>query len=215
MIYAAAMPHLSTILLFVAATMAVLLVPGPAVVYIVIRSVAQGRAAGLISVLGIHVGTIVYVVATSLGLSALLMASSIAFLIVKYLGAAYLVWLGLQKLRARGGAESATDPPKASLPRIFGQGIIVNILNPKTLIFFAAFLPQFVDPARGPIAFQLAFFGMAFIVLGIASDGSYALLSSALAGKLRRTTRSRQRLDRSSGVIYLMLGAFAATIREA
>jgi threonine/homoserine/homoserine lactone efflux protein len=209
------MPHLSTILLFVAATMAVLLIPGPAVVYIVTRSVAQGRAAGLVSVLGIHAGTTVYVVATSLGLSALLMASSTVFMIVKYLGAAYLIWLGIQKLRARGEVDEAAEPAKASLPRIFGQGVIVNLLNPKTLIFFAAFLPQFVDPARGPIAFQLAFFGLAFIVLGILSDGSWALLSSALAGRLRRNWRSRRRLDRSSGVIYLALGAFAATVREA
>ena len=209
------MPHLSTILLFTAATMAVLLVPGPAVVYIVTRSVAQGRAAGLVSVLGIHAGTTVYVVATSLGLSALLMASSTAFMIVKYLGAGYLIWLGIQKLRARGDDESAVEPQKASLPRIFGQGIVVNVLNPKTLVFFVAFLPQFVDPARGPVAFQLAFFGLAFIVLGILSDGSWALLSSALAGRLRRTVRARRRLDRSSGVVYLLLGAFAATIREA
>jgi len=199
------MPHLSTILLFMAATMAVLLVPGPAVVYIVTRSVAQGRAAGLVSVLGIHTGTIGYVIATSLGLSALLMASATLFMIVKYLGAAYLIWLGIQKLRARGDdAEPAGEQPRVSLPRI----------NPKTLIFFAAFLPQFVDPARGPIAFQLAFFGVAFILLGIISDGSYALLSSALAGKLRRSRRSRRRLDRSSGVIYLALGAFAATVQE-
>ncbi|HEV8556304.1 MAG TPA: LysE family translocator [Actinophytocola sp.] len=209
------MPHLSTILLFAAATMAVLLVPGPAVVYIVTRSVAQGRVAGLVSVLGIHAGTTVYVMATSAGLSALLTASSTAFQIVKYLGAAYLIWLGIQKLRARGDADPAAGQPPASLPRIFGQGIIVNILNPKTLIFFAAFLPQFVDPARGPVAFQLAFFGLAFIVLGIASDGTYALLSSALATRLRRTTRARRRLDRSSGIVYLALGTFAATLREA
>lgn len=195
--------------------MAVLLIPGPAVVYIVTRSVSQGRAAGLVSVLGIHVGTSVYVIATSLGLSALLMASSTVFMIVKYLGAAYLIWLGIQKLRARGEADEGAEPAKASLPRVFGQGVIVNILNPKTLIFFAAFLPQFVEPGRGPIAFQLAFFGLAFIVLGVLSDGSFALLSSALAGKLRGNTKSRRRLDRSSGVIYLALGAFAATVREA
>lgn len=195
--------------------MAVLLIPGPAVVYIVTRSVSQGRAAGLVSVLGIHVGTSVYVIATSLGLSALLMASSTVFMIVKYLGAAYLIWLGIQKLRARGTEEEAVEPPKASLPRVFGQGVVVNLLNPKTLIFFAAFLPQFVEAGRGPIWFQLAFFGLAFIVLGVLSDGSWALLSSALAGRLRRSTRSRRRLDRSSGVIYLALGAFTATVREA
>jgi threonine/homoserine/homoserine lactone efflux protein len=210
------MPHLSTILLFVAATMALLLVPGPAVVYIVTRSVTQGRAAGLVSVLGIHVGTIFYVVATSAGLSALLKASSTAFMIVKYVGAAYLIWLGVQKLRSRkDDPEPDAAPEPVSRMRIFRQGVVVNLLNPKTLIFFAAFLPQFVDPARGSVVFQLVFFGLAFVVLGIASDGSYALLSSALAGRLRRTARARRRLDRSSGVVYLLLGAFAATVREA
>jgi threonine/homoserine/homoserine lactone efflux protein len=209
------MPHLSTILVFVAATMAVLLVPGPAVVYVVTRSVSQGRAAGFVSVLGIHAGTIVYVAATSLGLSALLRASSTGFMVVKYLGAGYLIWLGIQKLRARRDEERVEDPPVASLPRVFGQGVVVNILNPKTLIFFTAFLPQFVDPGRGPVGVQLAVFGFGFVVLGVVSDGSYALLSSALAGKLRSTTRARRRLDRSSGVIYLLLGAFAATVREA
>jgi threonine/homoserine/homoserine lactone efflux protein len=209
------MPHVSTILLFVAATMAVLLVPGPAVVYIVTRSVSQGRAAGLVSVLGIHAGTIIYVAATSLGLSALLTASSTAFAVVKYLGAGYLIWLGVQKLRARHDEGEVAEPVPASLRRVFGQGVVVNILNPKTLIFFTAFLPQFVDQGRGAVGVQLALFGLGFVVLGVVSDGSYALLSSALAGRLRRTMRARRRLDRSSGVIYLLLGAFAATVREA
>jgi len=133
------MPESSTILLFVAATMALLLVPGPAVIYIVTRSVTQGRAAGLVSVLGVHVGTICYVVATTAGLSALLRASSTAFLIVKYVGAAYLVWLGIQKLRSRkDDPEQVAEPPRMSRMRIFRQGVVVNILNPKTLIFFAA-----------------------------------------------------------------------------
>ncbi len=212
------MPALSSILLFIAATMALLVVPGPAVVYIVTRSVSQGRVAGLVSVLGIHVGSLVYVLATSFGLSALLLASSTAFLVVKYLGAAYLIWLGVQKLwqqRKAAAEEKVAEPPPMSPARIFGQGILVNILNPKTLIFFVAFLPQFVNPARGSIAFQIAFFGVGFIVLGILSDGTYALLASALSGRLRRTVRMRRRLDRSSGIIYLILGALAAVIREA
>lgn len=208
------MPQLSNILLFVAATMALLLVPGPAVIYIVTRSVTQGRAAGLVSVAGIHVGTILYVAATALGLSALLTASSTVFVVIKYLGAAYLVWLGIQKLRPRGNDdESITEQPRTSLLRVFGQGVVVNIFNPKTLIFFAAFLPQFVDPNHGSIAVQIAFFCVAFILLGITSDSSYALLSSAFAGRLRSTAKARRRLDRTSGVVYLLLGAFAATVR--
>lgn len=209
------MPHLSHILLFVAATMALLVVPGPAVLYIVTRSVSQGRAAGLVSVLGIHAGTVVFVVATAFGLSALLSASATAFAVVKYVGAAYLVWLGVHKLLRRHDESDVAEPPPASLHRIFGQGVVVNILNPKTLIFFAAFLPQFVDPAAGSVTLQLVLFGVGFILLGVLSDGTYALLASALAGRLRRSARARRRLDRSSGVVYLLLGAFAATARQA
>jgi threonine/homoserine/homoserine lactone efflux protein len=210
------MPTFSTLLLFITATMALLVVPGPAVVYIVTRTVAQGRAAGLISVLGIHVGSIFYVLLTSLGMSALLLASSTAFEIVKWLGVAYLVWLGVQKLwLQRTDDGSVAEPPPMSNLRIFAQGVLVNILNPKTLVFFVAFLPQFVDPARGSVAWQLLFFGVGFIVLGIVSDGTYALLASALSGKLRRTAKARRRLDLSSGMIYILLGAVAATVSQA
>jgi threonine/homoserine/homoserine lactone efflux protein len=126
------------------------------------------------------------------------------------------VWLGVQKLwLSRGAADDTQDPPRASLRRIFAQGAVVNLLNPKTLIFFAAFLPQFVDPALGSVTSQLVFFGIGFILLGILSDGTYALAASAIAGRLRRTARARRRLDRSSGVVYLLLGAFAATVRQA
>lgn len=210
------MPTLSTLLLFIAATMALLIVPGPAVVYIVTRTVAQGRTAGVLSVLGVHTGSIVYVLLTSLGMSALLLASSTAFEIVKWLGVAYLVWLGIQKLRERRADDgTVVEPPPMSNARIFGQGVLVNVLNPKTLVFFVAFLPQFVDPARGPAVWQLLFFGIGFMVLGIISDGSYAMLASVLAGRLRSTPSARRRLNLSSGLIYIILGAIAATVSQA
>lgn len=210
------MPPLSNALLFTAATVALLLMPGPAVVYIVTRSVAQGRTAGLVSVLGIHVGTLFYVVATALGLSALLSASSTAFHVVKYLGAAYLIWLGIEKLRlSRDGAASTGEPPPSSMNRVFGQGVVVALLNPKTMIFFAAFLPQFLDPARGSLGTQIAFFCALFVALGVLSDGTYAVLASALAGKIRRTARRRRTLEVSSGVVYVLLGVFAGTLSQA
>ncbi|HVK24276.1 MAG TPA: LysE family translocator [Actinokineospora sp.] len=209
------MPTMSTLLLFAAATMALLIVPGPAVLYIVTRTATQGRAAGLLSVIGIHVGSIVYVVVTALGMSALLLASDTAFQIVKWLGVAYLVWLGIHKLFLEKPDDgNVTEPPHLSNSRIFWQGVLVNVLNPKTLIFFVAFLPQFVDPARGSVVWQLVFFGIGFIVLGILSDGTYALLASVLFGKLRRTARVRRGLDLSSGVIYLLLGALAAAVSQ-
>jgi threonine/homoserine/homoserine lactone efflux protein len=153
----------------------------------------------------------VHVAFAAVGVSALLYASATAFAIVKYAGAAYLVYLGLRKLLGRGDASGElAETPAASGARLFGQGVVVNVLNPKTAIFFLAFLPQFVNPARGPIAIQIVLLGACFIALGIVSDGSYALLASALAGRLRRTPRARRALDRSSGVMLVGLGAYAA-----
>jgi threonine/homoserine/homoserine lactone efflux protein len=205
------MPDATTLGLFAAATIVLLIVPGPAVIYIVTRSVAQGRGAGLVSVLGVHVGSLVHVAFAAVGVSALLYASATAFTAVKYAGAAYLVFLGLRKLLGRGAAgDEVAEAPAASRRRLFAQGVVVNVLNPKTAIFFLAFLPQFVNPARGPVAPQIVLLGVCFIVLGIASDGSYALLASALAGRLRRTPRARAILDRSSGAMLVGLGAYAA-----
>ncbi|WP_248963507.1 LysE family translocator [Sphaerisporangium perillae] len=200
---------MTTLAIFAGATLALLLVPGPAVVYIVTRSVAQGRAAGMVSVAGIHAGSVVHVVAAALGVSALLAASATAFTLVKYLGAAYLVYLGLRKLFARADALTKEVEP-VSRSRLFGEGFVVNVLNPKTAIFFLAFLPQFVDPKYGPVAAQIVVLGLIWIALGMASDGSYALLSAALAGRLRRSPLAARRLDVASGLVYIGLGAVAA-----
>nr|BFE86896.1 hypothetical protein GCM10020093_094970 [Planobispora longispora] len=143
------MPDLSTLALFAAATLALLIVPGPAVVYIVTRSVAQGRSAGLVSVLGIHLGSLVHVAAAALGISALLAASATAFTVVKYLGAAYLIWLGIRKLMNGRNGTGAAEPPVASRTRMFWEGFVVNVLNPKTAIFFLAFLPSSPTRTRG------------------------------------------------------------------
>ena len=203
------MPPPSVLIVFAAASLALLVVPGPAVLYVVTRSVAQGRRAGLISVLGVHVGSVVHVAAAALGLSALLASSATAFGVVKVLGAGYLIWLGARKLLRREDV-TVEDVAPVSQRRLFTQGIVVNVLNPKTAIFFLAFLPQFVNPARGPVAPQILVLGVSFIVLGMLSDGAYALLAGALAGRLRHTVRARRRLDRASGLVYLGLGAGAA-----
>jgi threonine/homoserine/homoserine lactone efflux protein len=204
------MPEPSTLLLFAAATIVLLVVPGPAVLYIVTRSVSQGRAAGLVSVAGIHVGSVVHVVFAAVGISALLYASAAAFSVVKYAGAGYLIFLGLRKLLRPAGEGEPADVPRASAGRLFGQGVVVNVLNPKTAIFFLAFLPQFANPARGPVALQIAVLGLCFIALGLASDGCYALLAGTLGHRLRRTPRARRLIDRSSGVTLVGLGAVAA-----
>ncbi|MEU7896968.1 LysE family translocator [Nonomuraea sp. NPDC049152] len=208
------MPDFATLAVFCAATMALLLVPGPAVVFIVTRSVAQGRITGMVSVLGIHTGSIVHVAAAALGISALLAASATAFMVVKWLGVAYLVWLGIRKLMTRSDDGELASLKSHSRTRVFWEGFVVNVLNPKTAIFFLAFLPQFVKPELGPVAPQIVLLGVVWIALGMASDGAYALLASALSGRLRRSARARRRLDVSSGLVYLGLGAVAAFTGE-
>lgn len=206
--YNARMPDLATLALFCALTLGLLVVPGPAVLYIVTRSVAQGRSAGLISMLGVHAGSVVHVAAAALGLSALLAASATAYAVVKWGGIAYLVWLGVRNLVRRGGGEEALELRVQSKRRLFWEGVVVNVLNPKTAIFFLAFLPQFTDPAAGPVGPQILLLGLLWIVLGMASDGTYAMLASALAGRLRASRRAQRRLEVGSGVVYLGLAAW-------
>ncbi|GAA3241319.1 LysE family translocator [Nonomuraea helvata] len=202
------MPDIATLALFCVATLGLLVVPGPAVLYIVTRSVSQGRGAGLISVLGVHAGSLVHIAAAALGISALLAASATAFTIVKYVGVAYLLWLGVRKLMRRGENEGPVELPAQSKRRLFWEGFVVNVLNPKTAIFFLAFLPQFTDPHAGPVGPQILLLGVLWLVLGMASDGTYALLSSAVAGRVRRSARARRGLDVGSGLVYLGLAAW-------
>ena len=200
----------STLALFCLAAVVLLVVPGPAVAYIVTRSIDQGRAAGLVSMAGIHVGTAVHVAAAALGLSALLASSALLFDAVKYLGAAYLIYLGVRKLLERDEVERRRVAPPARLTRIFADGVVVNVLNPKTTLFFFAFLPQFVDVSRGGVPIQIVVLGAVFVLLGLASDGAYALLA-ARAGEWLRGNLAFARVQRLvTGALYLSLGATAA-----
>jgi threonine/homoserine/homoserine lactone efflux protein len=207
------MPEASTLALFTVAAVTLLVIPGPSVLYIVTRSVDQGRAAGLASVGGIHVGTLVHVAAAALGLSALLVSSATAYNAVRWVGAAYLIWLGVQRLRAHDEPSGPPkDPPtsRLGLRRVFAQGIVVNVLNPKTALFFFAFLPQFVDPSRGSVPFQVLVFGVAFVLLGLLSDGAYAVLAATGAGWLRRRPRVARTSRLVSGGVLISLGVTTA-----
>jgi threonine/homoserine/homoserine lactone efflux protein len=188
-------------------------IPGPAVLYIVTRSVDQGRAAGLASVGGVHVGTLVHVAVAALGLSALLVSSATAYNAVRWLGAAYLIWLGVQRLLAADEPSGSAKDPHTSrlgLRRIFAQGVVVNVLNPKTALFFFAFLPQFVDPSGGSVPLQVVVFGVAFVLLGVVSDGAYALLASSGAGWLRRRPGVARASRLVSGGVLISLGVSTA-----
>jgi threonine/homoserine/homoserine lactone efflux protein len=196
--------------LFVAASVLLLLTPGPAVLYIVARSVEQGRAAGFVSVLGIHLGTIVHIVAAAVGLSALLVSSALAVALVKYLGAAYLIWVGIRTLMAKDPNASAPAAPAAPLRRVFRDGFVVNLFNPKTAIFFLAFLPQFVDPHRGALHWQILTLGLTFMGLGIMSDGMFALAAGTAGDFLRRNRRFLKFQRWFAGTSFIGLGVTAA-----
>jgi threonine/homoserine/homoserine lactone efflux protein len=197
--------------LFAGAALVLLVIPGPAVLYIVGRSVAQGRRAGLVSVLGIHTATFIHVLAAALGLSVLLLSSALAFSIVKYAGAAYLIWLGLRKIF--GPAETAGadgELPRYSHARLFRDGFVVNLLNPKTALFFFAFLPQFVHPAAGAVPLQVVVLGATFVGLGLVTDSAYALLAGTAGDWLKRS-RGYLKFERyGSGVLFIGLGLVAA-----
>jgi threonine/homoserine/homoserine lactone efflux protein len=201
------MPSSHAFAVFVPAALVLLAIPGPAVLYIVATSVDGGRRNGLVSVAGIHLGSLVHIAAAVAGLSALIVSSAIAFSAVKYVGAAYLVYVGIRKLLGKDEAADVGERPPRSGRRVFGQGVLVNVLNPKTALFFLAFMPQFVDPDR-PVWTQTVVLGLCWVTLGLLSDGAYALAGGTIGGVLRRR---RKAVRYASGGIYVGLGAVAAT----
>ena len=209
------MPDISTFALFVAAALALLLVPGPAVIYVVARSVEGGRLTGLVSVLGVELGTLLHVVFAAAGLSAIVVSSAAAFSVVKWLGAAYLVWLGLRQILGRDGGdqEAPLSGSGENRLRVFSQSVLVQVLNPKVALFFLAFLPQFVDPSRGAAWTQVVVLGTTLATLGLFTDGLYALLGGT-AGEWIRKQRAGAGLRRArrfvTGGVYIALGAVAA-----
>lgn len=207
------MPSISTLGLFAAAAFVLLVIPGPSVMYVITRSVEQGRRAGLVSVLGLHTGTLVHITAAATGLSALLLASATLFDFVKLAGAAYLILLGAVRLLRRT-APQQRSLERASLRRVYGQGFVVNLLNPKTALFFVAFFPQFVTSDRGPVALQILLLGAVFVAIGLLSDSTYALVSGTLAGWIRARATTGAPRRQWSGLLFIGLGVLAATTRR-
>ncbi len=201
------MPSTHAFAVFVPAALVLLGIPGPAVLYIVATSVEGGRRAGLLSVAGVHLGSLVHVTAAVAGLSALIVSSAIAFSTVKYVGAAYLILVGIRKWLERDEPVEVAARPARSGRRVFTQGVVVNVLNPKTALFFLAFLPQFVDRDR-TVWTQIAVLGLCWVALGLMSDGAYALAGGTIGGFLRRRRRA---VRYASGGIFVGLGAVAAT----
>ncbi|HEV8411362.1 MAG TPA: LysE family translocator [Gemmatimonadaceae bacterium] len=208
------MPSGATFLRFGAAALVLLLIPGPAVLYIVARSMAQGRRAGLVSVMGTCTGAMVHVLAATLGLSALLVASAAAFAAIKWLGAAYLIYLGLRTIFSTPAIAAPDSVAPRPVRRLYLDGVVVTVLNPKTGLFFLAFLPQFIDRARGSIAGQSLALGLTFVGLAIFTDGAYALLAGSAHRLVSPGKRAKTSLRYASGVTYVGLGIGAALTRK-
>ena len=200
----------SQLYLFMIASLALLLTPGPAVLYIVARSINQGRMAGIVSVLGVETANFFHASAAALGLSAILLSSALAFDIVKYLGAAYLIYLGIRKIVVREDRAKTEVGKEESLSRIYSQGFVVNLFNPKTALFFFAFLPQFVNTSNGNITLQLFLLGIIFVVMAIITDSAYAIISSLIANQLNANQNFARNQRSFTGLIYIGLGVVTA-----
>ena len=204
------MPEWTTLIVFAAAAVALVAIPGPNLIYIATRSLSQGQRAGLTSALGVEAGTLVHVAAAAAGLSALIASSATAFIVVKYLGAAYLLYLGARALMSRQSAELSADRVAAPLRRVFAEGMLVNLLNPKVALFFLAFLPQFIDPSRAGAAIQTLALGTVFFAIALVMDLLYVVAAGALGRWLRGRSGFARRQSHVTGVIYIALGGLAA-----
>jgi len=204
------MPSWSTLILFATAASILVFTPGPNTLYIIARSVQQGRKAGIVSSLGVEVGTLIHVVAAALGLSALLMSSALAFNLVKYVGAAYLIYLGIKTLLTRDKDMTTRTIKVESLSRAFSQAVLVNLSNPKSAIFFFAFLPQFIHAERGAAATQILCLGAVLVILGFTSGSAYSLLAGSIGSVLRGNLKFLHSQRYFAGSVYIGLGLTTA-----
>lgn len=208
------MPSLETLTLFAVASAILVAIPGPAVLYVVAQSAHYGRATGIVGVGGIAVGALVHVAAAVIGLSSLLLSSALAFDIVRYAGAAYLIYVGIRRLLARDESLGDARAMQRSRRRVFTQGVVVNVLNPKVALFFVALLPQFVDTSAGLVPLQLLVLGLTWVVVAFLGDCAWALLAGTAAGWLRRSPRVRVAERYVTGGVFVGLGVTTALARR-
>ena len=198
---------------FAVASLALLVIPGPAVLYVINRSIADGRSIALAGVAGLELGNFVHVIAATIGLSALIAASATAFGVVKWIGAGYLIYIGIRTILRKPAAFSQ-EQKSLSRRKSFTQGIIVNTFNPKVALFFLSFLPQFIDEKSGSAALQSLILGSLFVAIGLCTDGMYAFLASALRTTLLRG-KSLPFIQRYvAGSVFVLLGVVASTARR-
>jgi threonine/homoserine/homoserine lactone efflux protein len=200
------MPSTHNIVLFMVSALALNLSPGPSILYVLSRSIGQGREAGLLSVFGLATATLIHAVAMALGLSTLFLYSPLAFAVVKYLGAAYLIYLGIGALLSRGTLQPVAAAAPLSRGAIYRQGVVTDLLNPKVALFFIAFLPQFVDPAAGSPTMQILFFGLLFHITGVPVNLMVALAGGRLAKLLARRPGWARVQNWITGTVLVGLG---------
>lgn len=202
----------STLLAFGLTAAALVAAPGPGQALVLTRTLQGGTRSGLLTALGLEIGTAVHTLAAALGLSAILATSATAFAVVKYLGAAYLVFLGVRTLRSRAAAAEpgAGAAPRTPTGHLLAHATMTGILNPKVALFFLAFLPQFVDPARGHSFLQFILLGVAFAALGCLGDGLLALVAGRARGRLMAGSRWTEWRERLTGAVLIGLGVRVA-----
>lgn len=197
---------MTTLLLFALATFILTVSPGPGVIYVTARAVAQGRRAGFVSMFAIEAGEVVWIAAAATGVAALFATSVSALTFLRFAGAAYLIYLGVERWRR---AEDLASPPREELGRVFAQGFLTQLFNPKVAVFFVAFLPQFLNPAQ-PIAPQVALLGVIYIAIAVAVDATYVLGASALSRRIVQSRVAQRRTARAAAAGYFALGVAAA-----
>jgi threonine/homoserine/homoserine lactone efflux protein len=198
---------------FAIASLALLVIPGPAVLYVINRSISDGRSTALAAVAGLEIGNFMHVIAATVGLSAVIAASATAFGVVKWIGAGYLIYIGLRTVSRK---PASFNQEQKSLPRrkSFTQGIVVNTFNPKVALFFLSFLPQFIDTEKGSAPLQSLILGSLFVAIGLCTDGLYAFLASALRSTLLRG-KSLPFVQRYvAGSVFVLLGVIAASTKR-
>ena len=201
-------------ILFVGVSWALIIAPGPDMFYVITRGATQGRSAGMLSALGVICGILVHTIAAAFGLTVIFQTSAFAFLLVKYLGVIYLITLGVKAWRDKSSFSLQTSTPSISFHRVFWQGVLSNVLNPKIAIFFLAFLPQFVDKAGGEITLQMVILGLTFACFGLCFLLVVGYSSGTLGSWLTSRPRYTQFLQRFSGGILIGLGVRLALVRQ-
>ncbi len=205
----------STLVAYLLASLAIILAPGPAQALVLTRSVSDGKKAGILTAIGLNIGTLFHTVAAALGLSAVLAASALAFAVVKYLGAAYLIYLGLRAWLNKEGPTDSQSPTVGGSRQVLGKAILTGILNPKVALFFLAFLPQFVDPARGAVLLQFLLLGCLLAGVDVPYETILVLIADTMSGWIRNNAGFNLWRGRVTGAVLVGLGVrLAFTTRE-